>query len=72
MMNRYLSGDNVHVGLLSNGKEWGRESELAYVIQSGPLKDLSIKWRNSSLRRNFSNFDIDENRVILNYPIKLL
>lgn len=72
MMNRYLSGDNVHSGLVTDGKEWGRESELAYVIQSGPLKSLSLKWRNSSLRRDFSNFDIDENRVILNYPIKFL
>nr|WP_224794261.1 OprD family porin [Pseudomonas fluorescens] len=72
MMNRYISGDNVHTSSLNNGKEWGRESELAYVIQSGPLKNLSLKWRNSTLRRDFSNFSMDDNRVIVNYPIKFL
>ncbi|MNP02272.1 Porin-like protein NicP precursor [compost metagenome] len=72
IMNRYLSGSNIHAGAVTDGKEWGRESELAYVVQSGPLKDMSFKWRNSSLRRDFSNFDIDENRVIINYPIKFL
>ncbi|WP_251962444.1 OprD family porin [Pseudomonas sp. Marseille-Q5299] len=72
IMNRYLSGSNIHADAVTDGKEWGRESELAYVVQSGPLKDMSIKWRNSSLRRDFSNFDIDENRVIINYPVKFL
>ena len=51
MMNRYLSGDNVHTGTITDGKEWGRESGLAYVIQSGPLKKLSVQWPNSSIRR---------------------
>lgn len=72
MMNRYLSGDHVQTANTHQGKEWGRESELAYVIQSGPLKDLSVRWRNSTLRRDFSNYDIDENRLIFNYPIKFL
>lgn len=35
LMNRYISGDNVHTGAITDGKEWARESELAYVIQSG-------------------------------------
>lgn len=64
VMNRYLSVENIHTSVTSDGKEWGRESELAYVIQSGPLKNMSFKWRNSSLRQDFSNYDIDENRVI--------
>lgn len=72
LMNRYLSGDHVQTGTTDNGKEWGRESELAYVFQSGPLKDLSVRWRNSTLRRDFSSYDIDENRLIVNYPIKFL
>ncbi|UVL58804.1 OprD family porin [Pseudomonas sp. B21-035] len=72
LMNRYLSGDHVHTSATSNGKEWGRETELGYVFQSGPLKDLSLRWRNSTLRRDFSNYDIDENRLIVNYPIKFL
>ena len=72
LMNRYISGDNVHIGSTDNGKEWGRESEIAYVIQSGAFKNLSLKWRNSTLRRDFSNFSMDDNRVIINYPIKFL
>ncbi|MGH8353173.1 MAG: OprD family porin [Pseudomonas sp.] len=72
LMNRYISGDNVHTGAISDGKEWGRESELAYVIQSGTFKNLSMKWRNSSIRRDFSSNEFDENRLIFTYPISLL
>jgi hypothetical protein len=72
MMNRYISGDNVHTGAITDGKEWGRESELAYTIQSGVLKNLNVKWRNASIRKDFSNNEFDENRIIINYPISLL
>ena len=72
LMNRYISGSNVHSGGVTDGKEWVRESELAYVIQSGTFKDLSVKWRNSSIRRDYSNNEFDENRLIFNYPISLL
>lgn len=72
LMNRYISGDNVHVGSTTDGKEWGRETELAYVIQSGALKNLSMKWRNASIRRDFSSNEFDENRLIFNYPLSIL
>ncbi len=72
LMNRYISGRDVHTAAVSDGKEWVRESELAYVIQSGTFKDLSVKWRNSSIRRSFSNNEFDENRLIFNYPLSLL
>ncbi|UVK99904.1 OprD family porin [Pseudomonas sp. B21-048] len=72
LMNRYISGDNVHTATTSDGKEWGRESELGYTVQSGTLKDLNVKWRNSTIRRDFSNNEFDENRLIVNYPISLL
>jgi hypothetical protein len=72
MMNRYISGDHAQSSGIGEGKEWGRESELAYVIQSGPLKNLSIRWRNSTLRQDFSSYDIDENRLIVNFPLKWL
>ncbi|MFK0312959.1 OprD family porin [Pseudomonas sp. NPDC090233] len=72
VMNRYISGQDVHTGAVTDGKEWVRESELAYVIQSGPFKDLSVKWRNSSIRRDYSNNEFDENRLIFNYPLSLL
>ncbi|TPG85222.1 OprD family porin [Pseudomonas mandelii] len=72
LMNRYISGDNVHTGTITDGKEWGRESELGYTVQSGALKDLNVKWRNSTIRRDFSNNEFDENRLIVSYPISLL
>ncbi|WPN56790.1 OprD family porin [Pseudomonas sp. P9_31] len=72
LMNRYISGDNVHTATTSDGKEWGRESELGYTVQSGTLKNLNVKWRNSTIRRDFSNNEFDENRLIVSYPISLL
>ena len=72
LMNRYISGREVHSGAVTDGKEWVRESELAYVIQSGAFKDLSVKWRNSSIRRDFSSNEFDENRLIINYPLSIL
>ncbi|OLF55518.1 OprD family porin [Pseudomonas chlororaphis] len=72
LMNRYIKGDNVHTGTVTDGKEWGRESELAYTVQSGTFKDLNFKWRNSTMRRDFSTNEFDENRLIVSYPISLL
>ncbi|MAK87881.1 MAG: hypothetical protein CMK96_13380 [Pseudomonas sp.] len=36
------------------------------------MKNLNVKWRNSSLRQDWSTRDLDENRIILNYPISFL
>ncbi|MNP56635.1 Porin-like protein NicP precursor [compost metagenome] len=70
-MTRYLTGDNVDRGAtLSDGKEWERDTDIAYVFQDGPLKNFGIKWRNASVRSNFTN-DIDENRLILSYVMPL-
>ena len=71
-MNRYISGSNVHSGASSDGKEWGRESELTYVLQSGALKNLSLRWRNSVIKRDFSLADFNENRLIISYPLSIL
>ncbi|RAI63114.1 outer membrane porin, OprD family [Pseudomonas fluorescens] len=72
LMNRYISGDNVHTGSVTNGKEWGRESELAYTVQSGTFKSLNLRLRNSSIRRDYSSNEFDENRLIISYPFSLL
>ncbi len=72
LMNRYISGDNVHTGAVTNGKEWGRETEVGYTVQSGSLKNLNVRWRNSTMRRDYSNNEFDENRLIISYPISLL
>ena len=72
LMNRYISGDNIHVGATTDGKEWGRETELAYTVQSGTFKNLNVKWHNASIRRDYSSNEFDENRLIINYPLSLL
>ncbi|HSC84470.1 MAG TPA: OprD family porin [Pseudomonas sp.] len=72
LMNRYISGDNVHTASTDDGEEWGRESELAYTVQTGALKALNVKWRNSNLRQDFAKRDMDENRIIINYPLDIL
>ena len=71
-MNRYVSGDNATINGRKNSEECGRESELAYTIQEGNLKNLSIRWRNSDVRRDGTAQDIHENRLIINYPLSLL
>lgn len=74
VMNRFIEGSNVHSGTtVTNGEDRGRETELAYVIQSGTFKSLSVRWRNSTLRRNYGNTNsFNENRLIFNYPLSLL
>ncbi len=68
-MTRYISGDNIDLAA-GEGKEWERNTDIAYVIQSGPLKNLGLKWRNATTRTNFTN-DLDENRLILSYTLSL-
>ena len=70
-MTRYLSGDNIDRGDgVSDGREWERDMDLAYVVQAGPLKNLGLKWRNAMVRNNFGR-DIDENRLIVSYTLPL-
>ncbi|TBV03802.1 OprD family porin [Phytopseudomonas dryadis] len=69
-MTRYISGDNVAVAGGNDGKEWERNMDIAYTIQSGALKNLNLKWRNATVRSNFGN-DLDENRLILSYSMPL-
>ena len=72
LMNRYVSGDSIHTADgRKDGEEWGRESELAYTIQDGTLKNLSVRWRNSDVRRDVGQ-DLHENRLIFNYPLSIL
>ncbi|MCF4982103.1 outer membrane porin, OprD family, partial [Pseudomonas gessardii] len=71
-MTRYVKGDSIELGGgLPEGSEWERNTDLGYVIQSGPMKNVGIKLRNATVRsRNFGS-DIDENRLIFNYTLAL-
>ncbi|MGV6477289.1 OprD family porin [Azotobacter vinelandii] len=72
LMNRYIKGTNVHTGNITNGEEWQRETQLSYVVQSGSLKNLSVRWRNSTVRRDWgSNNKFEDNRLIVTYPVSL-
>jgi hypothetical protein len=70
LMTRYVSGDNVNLSGGAEGEEWERDTDIAYVVQSGPLKNLGMKVRNATVRTNFGR-DIDETRLILSYTLAL-
>jgi hypothetical protein len=68
LMTRYVSGENFEIGG-QDAREWERDLDIAYVVQSGPLKGLNLKWRNVSYRGSHTT-DIDENRFIVGYTFK--
>nr|MBO2511992.1 outer membrane porin, OprD family [Gammaproteobacteria bacterium] len=71
-MTRYLSGDGIDLGAgRPEGKEWERDTDIGYVVQSGPLKNLGIRWRNATVRSSHFGNDLDENRLILSYSLAL-
>lgn len=69
-MTRYISGDNVSRADGSEGKEWERNTEFKYVVQTGPLKDVAVRLRNATFRSNFAR-DADEVRVLVSYSVAL-
>ncbi|WP_263144957.1 OprD family porin [Pseudomonas sp. RIT-PI-AD] len=87
-MARYIRGDgmdnsdsrNPYYRRIGNydedakaNKEWERNLEVGYVVQSGPAKDLSLRVRQSTHRASSGTrwVDHDEVRVILDYPISI-
>lgn len=75
-MTRYVHGDNIELGSgRAEGKEWERDMDIGYVIQSGPVKGLGVKWRNATYRSNLgsggSRPNYDENRLIVSYTLPL-
>ena len=67
---RYVRGDNVAVAGGNDGKEWERDFDVSYVIQSGPLKNLGLRWRNAMVRSSFGP-SVDDNRLIVSYSLAL-
>lgn len=75
---RYVKGDQVDPQRISSlkgralkaaggeGEEWERTTDISYVVQSGMFKNLSLRWRNATMRSNFADA-ADENRVIVGY-----
>lgn len=69
LMNRYTHGDNIRLAS-GRGSEWERNTDLAYTVQGGLLKNLSVRWRNATYRSSFAS-DMDENRLIVGYSFTL-
>ncbi|MGN7741031.1 OprD family porin [Pseudomonas sp. 22526] len=69
-MTRYFNGRDAALANGESGREWERNLDIQYVLQSGPLKDLGLRWRNATYRSSFSR-DVDENRLYLTYSIAL-
>lgn len=71
-MTRYVKGTDIKTRAVSNGTEWERDTDLTYVLQSGPLEGLNLRWRNLTFRSgNGLTQDLDENRLIVAYTWKL-
>jgi hypothetical protein len=73
----YVRGDNIDDGTAGSGNGTEREifSQLTYVVQSGPAKDLSVRLRNSFLRvsqdASAYNNEGNETRIFVDYPINV-
>ncbi|SEQ40869.1 OprD family porin [Pseudomonas sp. NFPP19] len=68
---RYISGSHAEItGSQRIGKSWELDNELRYVVQQGPLKNLSVRLRSALYRSNYAkNFirDTDDTRLMFNY-----
>ena len=75
-MTRYVRGTDANVTGTSNGKEWERDVDIKYVLQSGPAKDLSLRVRQATYRSSdgvyYGSSSIDELRLIVEYPLSIL
>lgn len=77
-MTRYARGSDIDVGpkgayVTQNGKNWERDIEAKYVLQSGAAKDLSFRLRQATYRAESAvGTDVDEVRLIVEYPLSIL
>lgn len=82
---RYIRGTDIdgrHAGgaysryqAVSDGSQWERDLWVKYVVQSGPLKNLTLRLLQASMRTGgdygmIAN-DLDQTRIILDYPLDL-
>jgi hypothetical protein len=72
----YVYGDNVDTPT-GEGKEREFFNQVQYVVQSGPVKDMSFKLRNSIYRsnnnmRDYYSADLNEVRAFIEYPLSIL
>ena len=57
---------------LTDQKRWERDIEVKYVVQTGAAKDLSLRVRQATTRATAFESDLDEVRLIVEYPLSIL
>ena len=70
-MTRYVRGDNITTATSSGGTQWERDIEGRYVVQSGTAKNLSVRVRQATARSAVVGYQLDEVRVIVEYPLNV-
>ncbi|WP_339903918.1 OprD family porin [Pseudomonas guineae] len=77
-MTRYIYGDNITTASSTEeGKEHEFNFETKYVIQDGAAKDLSLRlrssiWRANSVQNAEYGADLNDLRLIVEYPLSVL
>ena len=57
---------------LTDQKRWERDIEVKYVVQTGSMKDMSFRIRQANTRATRFESDLDEFRLIVEYPLSIL
>lgn len=57
---------------LQDQKRWERDIEAKYIIQTGSLKAMSFRVRQATTRATAFESDLDEVRLIVEYPLQIL
>jgi hypothetical protein len=57
---------------LTDQRRWERDIEAKYVVQGGNLKDLSLRLRQATVRSSAFESDLEEVRLIVEYPLAIL
>jgi imipenem/basic amino acid-specific outer membrane pore len=77
-MTRYITGDDITTASGEEGKEHEWNIETKYVIQEGAAKDLSFRVRHAIWRANdaynaqYDSADVNDTRLIVEYPLDVL
>ena len=74
----YSNANNVYMrrdgegNPLTDQHRWERDIEAKYVVQTGSMKDLSLRMRQATTRATAFESDLDEVRLIVEYPLSIL
>lgn len=74
----YSNANNTYMRRDSDGnpltdqKRWERDVEAKYIVQTGTMKDLSLRLRQATTRATAFESDLNEVRLIVEYPLSVL